>query len=218
MVVVILMGGPGAGKGTQARRLSEHASLAHVSTGDLFRANVGEGTELGKKAKRYMDAGEYVPDELVLDMLFDRVSAPDCANGYILDGFPRTVPQAEALSARLNGSPPCVVAIEVSDEAIVERAAGRLLCRDCGNIHHAEHAPPKVEGVCDACGGELYRREDDAPKVVQKRLDEYHELTGGPVKSYYEERGVLNRVDGERSPDAVFESLRAIVDGEEGAC
>ncbi len=209
--VIILLGAPGSGKGTQAVRLAEATALPHVSTGDLFRANIKSQTELGSRAKGYMDAGELVPDELVLDMLFDRVGHEDCRIGYILDGFPRTMPQAEALDARLDGSVEQRVAnLQVSDEAIVERAAGRLLCKECGAIHHRTFAPPKVEGVCDACGGPLYQRPDDAPDVVRERLRVYTEQTA-PLVRYYEERNLLTHVDGSGSPDEVFRNLLTTV-------
>lgn len=212
--VLILLGAPGSGKGTQAVRLAAECGLPHVSTGDLFRANLSEGTPLGAKAKEYMNAGELVPDELVLDMLFDRVAQPDCAQGYILDGFPRTVPQAETYGARL-GANAQLIALElrVNDEVIVERASGRLLCKQCGNIHHRTFSPPRVEGTCDSCGAEaLYRRDDDDPEVVRQRLAVYREQTA-PLVSYYQERGVLTGIDGERTPDQVFQSLMDTVRG-----
>jgi len=207
--VIILLGAPGAGKGTQAKRLSAARSLPHVSTGDLFRENIGKGTELGKQVKSYLDQGILVPDEVVLDMLFDRVSQPDCARGYVLDGFPRTGPQAEALAARLDEEP-VVVNIAVADETIVGRAAGRLVCRKCGNVQHAEFAPPTVAGVCDECGGELYQREDDRPDVVRQRLDVYHAQTA-PLIDFYERRGNLHTIDGEGSPPEVFSLLEGAV-------
>ncbi len=219
MDVVILMGAPGAGKGTQAMRLSEFASLPHVSTGDLFRDNLKRETKLGTEAKGYMESGKLVPDALVLDMLFDRVAKPDCAEGYILDGFPRTLPQAEALEKRLAEVPDAsvqVLDIEVADEVIVERASGRLLCRSCDSIKHKTFSPPRAEGVCDACGGELYQREDDRPEVVSERLAVYHEQTA-PLVGYYDERGLLARVDGGRSPDDVFASLRGLYRRRRGA-
>ena len=204
--VAIFMGAPGAGKGTQAIRVSKNLDLAHVSTGDLFRENISKGTELGARAKGFMDAGQLVPDELVLDMLFDRVQQPDCQGGYILDGFPRTVVQAEALTKRLGGASVHVVDIAVPDEVIVDRIAGRLLCKACGNIQHREFDAPTVEGICDDCGGELYQRADDSPDTVQDRLAVYHEQTA-PVVDYYKSHGILARVDGMQSPDSVFQSL-----------
>lgn len=209
MVVVILLGAPGAGKGTQARRLAETLGLPHVSTGDLFRENLSQGPELGARAREYMESGRLVPDELVIDMLFDRVSRPDCSEGYLLDGFPRTVAQAESLEQRLpSGQDLCVADLQVDDERIVERAAGRLLCKACGNIQHATFSPPRVEGRCDACGGELHRRDDDRPEVVRERLATYHRETQ-PVAEFYRQRGLLHEVDGDRAPDAVFQDLQA---------
>ena len=206
-LVVILLGAPGAGKGTQASRLAQARSLPHVSTGDLLRDHVKRGTELGAKAKGFMDRGEYVPDTLVLDMLGERVAEPDCRAGYVLDGFPRTDVQARALEQRLAGKVRVHVAnLEVSDESIVERAAGRLSCRQCGRVYHAKSAPPKQSGKCDACGGELYQRSDDAAPVVRERLRVYREKTA-PLVRFYEQRGLLTTIDGELAPDAVFRRL-----------
>lgn len=206
--VVILLGAPGAGKGTQAVRLSSALELPHVSTGDLFRANLKQGTELGERAKSFMNSGKLVPDELVLEMLFDRVGNADCTEGYLLDGFPRTLPQAEALDARLEADAAKVLAleIEVPDERVVARISGRRVCRDCGNIHHVTFSPPRAEGVCDACGGELYQREDDNESVVAERLAAYHRETL-PLVDHYGGQGLLTKVDGDRKPDEVFEAL-----------
>jgi len=204
--IIILLGAPGAGKGTQAVRLSEAHGLPHVSTGDLFRANLKQGTPLGARAKEYMESGKLVPDEVVLDMLFDRVAQGDCRDGYVLDGFPRTLPQAEAFEERLGKEArPTVLDLEVEDETIVQRAAGRLLCEN-GHIFHKDFRPPARAGICDECGCELFQRKDDAPEVVRERLRVYHEETA-PLVAFYEERGVLRRVDGERSPDEVQEAL-----------
>ena len=211
--IVILLGAPGAGKGTQARRLAEAEGLPHVATGDLFRANLSEGTALGERAKKYMDAGELVPDELVIEMLFDRVAKGDCESGYLLDGFPRTLAQAEALTKALGSATVRALELDVPDTSIVDRAAGRLLCRDCTNIHHKSFAPPSVAGKCDACGGELYTRADDQPEVVRERLNVYHRETA-PVSRFYAERGVLVTVDGSLTPDEVFASLRTALRGE----
>ncbi len=210
--VVILLGAPGAGKGTQAARLSAELSLPHVSTGDLLREHRAQGTPLGLEAKRFMDAGELVPDQVVLDMLFERVGRPDCAEGYLLDGFPRTTPQARALDARLGPVRLSVIDLEVSDEAIVGRAAGRLLCRGCSAIYHATSAPPAQAGRCDRCGGELYQRPDDKADVVRERLRVYHQKTR-PLADHYRAQGVLRSVDGERAPDEVFRSLLEQVRG-----
>ena len=214
--VVILIGAPGSGKGTQAVRLAAATALPHVSTGDLFRANIKSENELGSRAKVFMDAGDLVPDGLVLDMLFDRVGHDDCRIGYILDGFPRTIPQAEAYDARLDGTLDQRVAnLEVEEDVIVERAVGRLLCKQCDGIHHQIFAPPRVEGVCDACGGPLSQRPDDVPDVVRERLKVYAEQTA-PLVRYYEERSLLMHVDGSGSPDEVFQRLLTAVqpDGE----
>jgi len=208
---VIILGPPGAGKGTQAVRLAEELGLPHISTGDLFRENLSNETELGELAKTYMEDGKLVPDEVVIDMLFGRVSADDCVSGYLLDGFPRTVAQAEALSARLSDEwKTRAVQLEVPDEVLVERASGRLLCRDCSNIHHERFSAPATEGACDACGGELYKRTDDAAETVVERLAVYHTQTK-PLIDYYGERGTLDVVDGARAPEEVFADLRALL-------
>jgi adenylate kinase len=205
--VVILLGAPGSGKGTQAARLGAARSLPHISTGDLFRSHLSRATPIGLKAKAYMSAGKLVPDAVVLDMLLERVSAADCARGYLLDGFPRTLAQARALDERLGPDAGLTALnLEVSDETIVERAAGRLLCRKGGHIQHAKYSPPKVPGVCDTCGGELYQRDDDAPAIVRERLRVYHQETE-PLVRLYSERGVLQTIDGERAPDQVYADL-----------
>ena len=205
--VIILLGAPGSGKGTQAVRLAERCGLPHVSTGDLFRENLKADTPLGQEAKRFMNAGQLVPDELVLDMLFDRVAREDCLGGYVLDGFPRTLPQAEALEQKLGSDSAVSVAnLEVGVEVIIQRAAGRLLCRSCGNIAHLEFSPPKTAGVCDKCSGELYQRDDDQPAVVRERLAVYAQQTF-PLIEFYGQRGCLRTIDGERSPGEVFDSL-----------
>lgn len=206
--VVILLGPPGSGKGTQAVRLTKELGIPHISTGDLFRENISQDTELGKRAKTFMNAGKLVPDELVLDMLFDRVSRPDSAGGYLLDGFPRTLPQAEALEKHLAANTNLTVLdLEVPDEVIVKRAEGRLTCKSCGNVHNKYFSPPEKEGVCDKCGGELMQRPDDKADVVQERLRVYHDQTQ-PLVEYYNRKGVLKRVDGTKSPDEVFSSLK----------
>jgi adenylate kinase len=205
--VIILLGPPGSGKGTQAVRISKELKIPHISTGDLFRDNLSKGTELGKKVKAFMDAGKLVPDNLVLDMLFDRVSRPDCEYGYLLDGFPRTIPQAEALDAYLkNKSRLVVLNLNVSDESIVKRAEGRLTCKDCGHIHNRYFAPPKQEGKCDKCGGELFQRPDDTAAVVEARLKVYHEQTE-PLVEFYSKKSVLVNFNGEKSPDEVFKEI-----------
>lgn len=207
--VVILLGPPGSGKGTQAVRLTKELGIPHISTGDLFRENISKDTELGRRAKAYTNAGKLVPDELVLDMLFDRVSRPDCDQGYLLDGFPRTLAQAEALDKHLAPHTRLIVLnLEVPDELIVKRAEGRLTCKACGNIHNRYFSPPIQEGKCDKCRGELIQRPDDRAEVVQERLRVYHEQTK-PLVEYYNKKKVLIRVDGTKSPDQVFDSLKA---------
>lgn len=205
--VVILLGPPGSGKGTQAMRISKALGVPHISTGDLFRENISKNTELGKKARVYTDAGKLVPDELVLEMLFDRVARPDCAKGYLLDGFPRTIPQAEALDKQLSKNDKLVVLnLEVSDELIVKRIEGRLSCKQCGTIYNRYFSPSTVEGKCDKCSGELCQRSDDNEKVVKERLRVYHEQTE-PLVDYYSKKKVLISVNGENSPDVVFKDL-----------
>jgi len=206
--VVILLGAPGAGKGTQAVRLAESLAMPHISTGDLFRANLAGGTPLGEKARGFMDQGELVPDELVLEMLFDRVSNSDCEKGYLLDGFPRTLAQAEALTARLEGSRPTVINIDVPDEAIEKRIVERRSCGDCGTIYHLTYQPPSKEGTCDKCGGGLVQRKDDTSEVVRTRLSEYHNKTE-PLVSYYTGLSGLCTVQGQNSPQEVFDACLA---------
>lgn len=204
--VVILLGPPGSGKGTQAVRLAKELNIPHISTGDLFRENMGKNTPLGAKAKGYIAEGKLVPDELVLEMLFDRVSESDAANGYLLDGFPRTVPQAEALDKRLQGEKLIVLDLEVPDSMIVKRAVGRLTCGDCGKIYNTYFSPPDKENLCDLCGITLTKRADDTAEVVQERLKVYHEQTK-PVETFYDKKGLLKRVDGTKTPDDVYQSL-----------
>lgn len=206
---VIMLGAPGAGKGTQAVRVAEKYDIPHISTGDIFRANIKGGTELGKKAKSYMDAGKLVPDELVCDLVADRIAKDDCANGYVLDGFPRTIPQAEALEAvtkKLGAEVDYAVNIDVPDEAIVSRMGGRRACVGCGATYHVVFNPPKQEGICDTCGQTLILRDDDKPETVQTRLNVYHEQTQ-PLIDFYAERGKLATVDGTQSMDAVFAGI-----------
>ena len=192
---IIMLGAPGAGKGTQAKQIAAKYEIPHISTGDIFRANIKEGTELGKKAKAFMDKGELVPDELTCDLVVDRISKPDAAKGYVLDGFPRTIPQAQAL---LDSGVDIdkVLDIEVPDEAITKRMSGRRVCSKCANSYHVEYKKPKVEGVCDACGGELIQRKDDAPETVLARLAEYHQMTE-PLKDFYNKLGKLTVVEGQ---------------------
>lgn len=208
---IVLLGAAGAGKGTQAARLVERLSLTHISTGDIFRKNVSEGTPLGLEAKRYMDAGRLVPDEVVISMVKDRLSQPDCAGGFMLDGFPRTLPQAEALDAALTSlgaSLDAVVAIEVPRAVLMGRLTARRQCRGCGRIYNVMGEMPATEGVCDACGGEVYQRDDDTVAAAAKRLDDYDAVTSQLVP-YYESRGLLKTIDGDRTVDAVFTDVLA---------
>lgn len=205
--VIILLGPPGSGKGTQAVRISKELGIPHISTGDLFRENMSQNTELGKKAKSYIEKGQLVPDDLVLEMLFDRVSRPDCKAGYLLDGFPRTIPQAQAFDKGLTPDIRLTVLnLQVADDVIVKRISGRLMCKNCSNIQNIYTNPPAQEGVCDKCKGELYQRLDDKPEVVQERLKVYHAQTA-PLIDYYQAKGVLVSVDGDRDPDVVFQDL-----------
>ena len=210
---IIMLGAPGAGKGTQAKKIADRYQIPHISTGDIFRANIKEGTELGKKAKSYMDQGLLVPDELTLELIMDRFQNPDCANGYVLDGFPRTIPQAEALTAALekNGdSIDYAINVEVPDENIITRMSGRRACLACGATYHVVYAPTKEEGVCDRCGEKLVLRDDDKPETVKKRLDVYHSQTQ-PLIDYYTKQGKLAEVDGTQSVDAVFDAIVKIL-------
>ena len=206
---LIMLGAPGAGKGTQAAKVAEKYQIPHISTGDIFRANIKNGTELGKKAKSYMDAGGLVPDELVCDLVADRIAQDDCKKGFILDGFPRTIPQAEALDKaveKLGTKIDYAVDIEVPDENIIERMSGRRACLGCGATYHIKYNAPKTENVCDTCGGSLVLRDDDKPETVKKRLDVYHTQTQ-PLIDYYSARGNLLTVDGTQSLDDVFASI-----------
>ncbi len=210
---IIMLGAPGAGKGTQAKMIAEKYSIPHVSTGDIFRANIKNGTELGKQAKEYMDAGKLVPDELTVKILLDRVAQDDCKNGYVLDGFPRTIPQAEVLENALNDLGDKIdfaVNVDVPDENIVRRMSGRRACLKCGATYHIEHIPPKKEGICDTCGSELVLRDDDKPETVQNRLKVYHEQTQ-PLIDFYTERKVLRTVDGTKDMKEVFADIIAIL-------
>ena len=206
---IIMLGAPGAGKGTHAKKIAEKYQIPHISTGDIFRANIKNGTELGNKAKTYMEQGLLVPDELVCDLVVDRVKQDDCANGYVLDGFPRTIPQAESLDGALKAMGQKVdyaVNVEVPDENIIRRMGGRRACLACGATYHVENIPPKKEGICDVCGAELVLRDDDKPETVKKRLDVYHEQTQ-PLIDYYTNAGVLVEVDGTLAMDDVFAAI-----------
>ena len=206
---IIMLGAPGAGKGTQAKKIAAKYGIPHISTGDIFRANIKNGTELGKKAKAFMDQGLLVPDELVVDLVVDRVNQDDCKNGYVLDGFPRTIPQAEALTEALEKMGQKVdfaIDVNVPDENIVKRMGGRRACVTCGATYHMVYAPTKKEGICDTCGGELILRDDDKPETVQKRLNVYHDQTQ-PLIDYYTSQGILRTVDGTVDIDDVFRAI-----------
>ena len=210
---LILLGAPGAGKGTQATRLAEHYQIPHISTGDIFRANIKNGTELGMEAKKYMDQGQLVPDELTVKILLDRVAKEDCANGYVLDGFPRTIPQAKVLDKALNELGEKIdfaIDVEVPDENIVKRMSGRRACLSCGATYHIEHVPPKAEGICDVCGQELVLRDDDKPETVLSRLQVYHNQTQ-PLIDFYTEKGVMHTVDGTVDMHDVFAAIVSIL-------
>ncbi|MCR5338837.1 MAG: adenylate kinase [Lachnospiraceae bacterium] len=210
---IIMLGAPGAGKGTQAKMIAEKYGIPHVSTGDIFRANLKAGTELGLEAKKYMDAGQLVPDELTVRILLDRVAQDDCKNGYVLDGFPRTIPQAEVLEealTKLNDSVDFAINVEVPDEAIVKRMGGRRACVKCGATYHIVNIPPKTEGICDTCGSELILRDDDKPETVQKRLDVYHEQTQ-PLVDFYSKKGILKDVDGTKGMQEIFAEICGIL-------
>ena len=210
---IIMLGAPGAGKGTQAKMIAEKCGIPHISTGDIFRANINNGTELGAKAKEYMDKGLLVPDELVCDLVVDRIQQADCEKGYILDGFPRTIPQAEALTEALNAieqKMEYALNIDVPDENIIHRMAGRRACVGCGATYHLEFAPTKVEGICDVCGEKLILRDDDKPETVTNRLNVYHAQTK-PLIDYYDKKGIVYTIDGTQSMDKVFSDIRKIL-------
>ena len=210
--ILILLGPPGSGKGTQAKRLVREYGIPQISTGDLFREHIANQTTIGKAAQAYIQAGHLVPDEIVLGMLFHRIEQADCAKGFLLDGFPRTLNQAEALADHesMNGHI-YVVCLEVPDEEIVKRASGRLVCRQCGAIYNQELSPPKQEYTCDKCDGEVYRRMDDDPEVVRERLKVYHAKTQ-PLMEYYDHQGLLTVFDGCQSPDVVYMELKHYID------
>ncbi len=210
---IIMLGAPGAGKGTQAKQIAGKYGIPHISTGDIFRANIKNGTELGKKAKEYMDQGQLVPDELTCDLVMDRIAEDDCKNGFVLDGFPRTIPQAEALDAALTKTGQAMdyaIDVDVPDENIVNRMSGRRACLKCGATYHIVSIPPKQEGICDTCGAQLVIRDDDKPETVQKRLDVYHEQTQ-PLIDFYSKKGILKSVDGTKSMDEVFGAITDIL-------
>jgi len=210
---IIMLGAPGAGKGTQAKLIADQYQIPHISTGDIFRANIKNGTELGIKAKTFMDQGLLVPDELVVDLVVDRVAQDDCVNGYVLDGFPRTIPQAKALDEALIKKGTGIdyaLNVDVPDENIIRRMSGRRACVNCGATYHIVHIPTKVEGICDRCGSELILRDDDKPETVQKRLNVYHEQTQ-PLIDYYSKAGILVSVDGTKDMMEVFADIEKIL-------
>ena len=210
---IVMLGAPGAGKGTQAKMIAEKYSIPHISTGDIFRANIKEGTPLGLEAKSYMDQGKLVPDELTVKILLDRVAKDDCKNGYVLDGFPRTIPQANVLKEALektNDKIDYAINVDVPDENIVRRMSGRRACVTCGATYHIEHVPPKTEGICDKCGSNLILRDDDKPETVLNRLKIYHEQTQ-PLIDFYNNEGILKEVDGTIDVKDVFENITKIL-------
>lgn len=211
---IIMLGAPGAGKGTQAKMIAAKYSIPHISTGDIFRANIKEGTDLGKEAKKYMDNGQLVPDELTVRILLDRVAKDDCKNGYVLDGFPRTIPQAEVLDAevsKLGEKIDFAIDVDVPDENIIKRMSGRRACLKCGATYHIEHVPPKKEGICDTCGSELVLRDDDKPETVKERLNVYHKQTQ-PLIDYYNKKNIMKSVCGTKDVNDVFADIVAILE------
>jgi adenylate kinase len=212
---IVFLGPPGAGKGTQAKILIERYGIPQISTGDMLREHRAKGTELGKKAQEYMDKGQLVPDEIILGMVKERLSQPDCQKGFILDGFPRTVAQAEALDkllSEMGKKLDFALALIVPDDLLVERLTGRRTCKICGMMYHIKYKPPKVEGKCDVCGGELYQRPDDNEETVRNRLKVYHEQTA-PLIEYYKNKGILREIDGSKSIEEITQQLISILEG-----
>ncbi|WP_462272398.1 adenylate kinase [Methanohalophilus sp.] len=210
---VVLFGPPGAGKGTQAKELSNYYDIPHISTGDILRANVKEGTKLGKEAEQYMNRGELVPDEVLIGIIKNRLAEPDCKKGYLLDGYPRTIPQADALAGILEeiGMPLDVVLnIDVPDEELVGRLSGRYMCK-CGESYHIRFNPPQKEGICDSCGGQLYQRDDDKEEVIRQRLESYKNKTQ-PLIDYYANKNLLVHINGEKGINSVFDDIRVVLD------
>jgi adenylate kinase len=214
-VNIVLMGLPGAGKGTQAEKIVEKYGIPHISTGDMFRAAIKDGTELGLKAKSFMDNGDLVPDEVTIGIVRERLSKEDCGKGFLLDGFPRTVAQAEALEnilTDLGKKMNYVINIEVDKDILMERLTGRRICKECGATYHLVFNPPKEEGVCDRCGGELYQRADDNEETVQNRLDVNIKQTQ-PLLAYYDDKGYLKNIDGQQDIDKVFDDIDVLLGG-----
>jgi len=212
---IVFLGPPGAGKGTQAKILIERCGIPQISTGDMLREHRAKGTELGKKAQEYMDKGQLVPDEIILGMVKERLSQPDCQKGFILDGFPRTVAQAEALDkllSEMGKKLDFALALIVPDDLLVERLTGRRTCKNCGMMYHIKYKPPKVEGKCDVCGGELYQRPDDNEETVRNRLKVYHEQTA-PLIEYYKNKGILREIDGSKSIEEITQQIISILEG-----
>jgi adenylate kinase len=211
---LILLGPPGAGKGTQASRIIDKYKIPQISTGDILRAAVREGTELGKEAQKYMNEGKLVPDSVVIGIIRERLSQDDCKNGYLLDGFPRTLPQAEELNKileNLNSKLDAVISIEVPDEEIVTRITGRRMCKACGNVYHVKFSPPAKDGVCDKCGGELYQRDDDNEATVRERLSAYKAQTE-PLKDFYAKEGILKEVNGTGDIEKIYSDIVSILE------
>ncbi len=210
---IVMLGAPGAGKGTQAKMIAQKYGIPHISTGDIFRANIKDGTKLGMEAKQYMDQGLLVPDELTVRILLDRVSNEDCKDGYVLDGFPRTIPQAEVLDealVKLGDKIDFAINVDVPDENIIKRMSGRRACPGCGATYHTEHIPPKTEGICDVCGAALVLRDDDRPETVKNRLEVYYAQTQ-PLIAFYTEKGVMRTVDGTVPMEDVFAAITKIL-------
>jgi adenylate kinase len=210
-MILIFLGPPGSGKGTQAKRLMTDRSLPQLSTGDMFRANITQGTRLGLEAKKFMDQGQLVPDAVVIGMIEERILAPDCAKGFILDGFPRTIPQADALDRMLSAkgkNVERVVEFKIDDSELVGRLSGRRTCENCGAMYHVKTQPPKADGVCDSCGGKVVQRQDDHVDVIQKRLKVYHDQTA-PLVQYYSKQSKLRTIDASQPKDAVYTALKA---------
>ena len=206
---LILLGPPGAGKGTQASAIVGKYAIPHISTGDIFRENIKNGTELGEKAKEYMDKGLLVPDELVISIVEDRLQKEDCKEGFLLDGFPRTLDQGEALDKVLSEMSlklDRVINLDVEKEVLIERAIGRRICKDCGEVYHIKFTPPKEEGICDKCGSKLHQRDDDTVETVERRIEVYHKQTE-PLIDYYKEKGLILDIDGSKDKDSIFEEI-----------